>query len=127
MIVAVVSVSVVQMSADEVVDVVAVRNRWVATTLAVRVTGGVTAALMLGRAGGRVHRSNSERMFFNRPTAERVVQMAVVKIVDVSGVLDCRMAAARPVNVGVVGMQSRHRNLLWLGTIIRGHARVRWK
>jgi hypothetical protein len=47
-------VRVVEMVADEVVDVVAVRNAVVAAPVAMGVPGGVVSAAMVGRAGRRV-------------------------------------------------------------------------
>ena len=53
-VVAVVPVRVVQVTVDEIVDVIAMRHRLVPATGAVLVAGLVPAALMLGRAAVRV-------------------------------------------------------------------------
>jgi hypothetical protein len=49
-VVAVVAVGVMQVAIDQIVDVVAVRNRLMAAARAVHVAGLVTGAAMVGRA-----------------------------------------------------------------------------
>lgn len=77
MVVAVGAVGVVQVPADEVVDVVAVRNPFVAAAVAVDVIAAVTAAGVIGRACGGVGVVDGDRVLDDE-VAIRVVQVALV-------------------------------------------------
>lgn len=98
MVIAVTVVRVVEMALDQVIGVVAMRHRRMATAGAVGVTGGVAGAAMVRRALGRIGRVDPDRVFID-VIAVDVVQVPVVQIVDVAGVQDGGMAAAGTVNV----------------------------
>lgn len=101
MAVAVVAVRVVQLAVDEVVDVVAVRDRVVAAAGAVDVVGGMSVGrLGVLRGVGRV---DGDRVLVD-VVLMRMMQMTVVNVVDVALVADGRVPAARAVHVVVVGM-----------------------
>ena len=103
MVVAVVAVRVVQVAIDEVVDVVAMRHRFVAAAGAVHVSRFVAAAVVFRRAGVRVGGTDGDDVFVN-VVAMRVMQVAVVQVINVAFVLDGGVAAVRAVLVVVVGV-----------------------
>lgn len=98
MVVAVVLVWMVQMTLDQVVGVLAMRDRLVAAAGAVRVLRLVPAAVVLRRAVRRIRVADLDRVLVH-VIAMRVVQMPVVQIVDVPVVHDGGMAAIRTVLV----------------------------
>ncbi len=100
MIVAVVAVLVMQVTIDEVVRVVTVRDRFVAAVWAVLVIRGVLRRVV-GRASGGVLPVDRERVVVD-VIAVDVVEVAVVQIVRVAIVLDSGVAAARSVDVLMV-------------------------
>jgi hypothetical protein len=102
-IVAVVAVRMMQVSSDEVVDMVSVRHGFVATTGAMLVGRIVGTTSMGRRARGRVRCANRERVLVDSIDL-RVVQMAVVEVVSVPVVLHGSMAAAGAVLVCVIGV-----------------------
>jgi hypothetical protein len=100
-IVAVVAVGMMQVVVYQVVHVIAVRNGFVATSGAVFVGLLVTAAGVLRGAGGRIRRIYRQRVLFNS-VAIRMVQVAVVQIIDVAFVQDRSVAALRAVLMRVL-------------------------
>ena len=99
MVVAVVTVRMVQMAIDEVIDVVAMRHRFVAAAGAMH----VAVAVMVGGADVRVGGADGDGVFID-VVAVRVVQVAVVQVINVAFVLDGGVAAACAVLVFVVGV-----------------------
>ena len=93
MIVAVAAVGVMEMSINQVVDVVAVGNGFVAAVGAVNMGGVMSAAGVLRGAGGRVDRRQSDAVLVDVAIMQ-VVQMTIVEIVDVIVVPDGGVAAA---------------------------------
>ena len=65
MVVAVIAVRMVQVAFDEVVHMIAVRDRLVPTAGAMLMAGLVATAVMIGRAALRVVRTDFQDMFFN--------------------------------------------------------------
>jgi hypothetical protein len=100
-----VAVRVVQVPIHNIVGVVAVGDGVVAAVGAVVMPGRVTAAVVGGRADGRVDLTDLEKMLLDARRS-RVVQVAVVQIVDVPGVADGAMAALRAVLVIVRRMMA---------------------
>lgn len=98
MVIAVAAVRVMEVPIDEVVDVVAVRHRRVATARAVRVVLRVTATCVRGRAVGGVLRVDSELALVD-VTVVGVVEVAVVEVVDVIAVTNGGVPAAGAVDV----------------------------
>ena len=96
MVVAVVAVRVVQVVVHQVVHVVAVRHRFVAAARPMSVPLLVPAASVVGRAIRRVRGADRQGVFLNLAAA-LVVQVAVVQVVRVVAVPQCRVAAAWPV------------------------------
>jgi hypothetical protein len=99
-IVAVVVVLMMQVTVDEVVRVVAVRDRFVSAGRTVLVIRGVLGRVV-GRAGGGVLRVDRECVVVDVVTVH-VVQVAIVEVVGVAIVLDGGVATVRPVDVCVV-------------------------
>lgn len=103
MIVAVAAARVVQVAADPVVDVVAVRHRLVATSGAVGVGRIVSAAGVRGRAGGGIRPVHGDHALVD-VVAVPPVEMALVEEVVVVTVPDGRVTAAGTVLVRMVVM-----------------------
>ena len=91
------------MAIDEVVDVVTVRHRVVPAIRAVNVAVRVAVAPMTRRTRSRVGGVNRDRAFVDVVSVHRV-QVAIMEIVDVAIVLDGAVAAVRPMNMRVVGV-----------------------
>lgn len=104
MIVAVVAERMVQVPRDEVVDMVSVRQGFVAATGAMVVVSVVGTTSMGRRAGSGVGCADRDGVLLDS-IALRVVQMAVVEVVGVPVVLHGLMAAAGAVLVGVIGVR----------------------
>jgi hypothetical protein len=107
-VVAVVAVRMVQVAIDQVIDVVAVRHRFVAATRPVLVAPRVSAALMLGSALRRILGAHRHGVLLDGAGLRGMVQVAVVQIIDVAVMLYGGVAAVRAVLVGVAGMIRRH-------------------
>ena len=104
-VVAVTGVRVMQVPGGEVVDVIAMRDRFVAATCAVDMALGVTSAAVRGRAGGRIGRANLEDALVHVAIVA-VVDMAIVEVVDVVATTDGEVAAGGAVDVNVIRMGS---------------------
>jgi hypothetical protein len=100
-VIAVTLVWMVQVTIDQVVDVVAVRHGFVAAIRAVNVTFFVTVALMVGSALRRVLGTDFQDVLFDG-VAGGVVQVTVVQVIYVVAVLNSRVAAVLAVLMGVV-------------------------
>ncbi len=98
MVVAVAVVLVMQVTVDEVVDVVAVRDRLVTAAGPMDVVGGVARARVARAAGVRMAFVDAEDVVVH-VVAVRVAQVPVLDEVDVALVDDGDMAAARTVDV----------------------------
>lgn len=109
-----VAVRMVQVAIDQVVDVVAMRNRLVTTSRAVLVARLMSGALVIGRAAIGVRSGDLDLVLVN-VVGVHVMEMAVMQIIDVIAMLDSRVTAAGAVLVRVVGV-------VWLGT--RRHGRL---
>lgn len=105
MVIAVVAVGVMQMTIDQIVDVIAVRDRLVTTIGSMDVPRFVTAALVSRRADGGVHVGNLKRVLFDLAVGADVVQVAVVQVIDMIAMLNSRVLAIGAVLVIVVRMQ----------------------
>ena len=107
MVVAVAVVLVVQVPVDEVVDVIAVRDRLVAAVRPVHVGGFVTVARVAGTAGVRMAVVDAEHVIVD-VVAVRVSQVAVLDEVDVALVDDGDVPAAGAVDVLGAVTAGRH-------------------
>jgi hypothetical protein len=86
----------VQVTRHQIVDVIAVRNRLMPAAYAVDVCLGMPAATVLRRTRRRVRRSDLDATFVDVAVVE-LMQMPVVKIVDVATMPDRAVAAVGPV------------------------------
>ncbi len=102
MVVAVSIVLVVQVAIDEVIDVVAVRDRWMSATRSMHMVGRVGRAGMSAGAGGWVLSRDLQDMLFDHSVEGRVMQVSIVEIVDMSIMFDCRMPAVFSVEMVMV-------------------------
>ncbi len=102
-VVAVAPVRVVEVIADQVVDVIAVGHGFMATARTVNMAGLVAPADVLRRAGIGVPGRNFQRALVD-VIAVHGVQAAVVQVVHVASVADGRVAAALAVDVRVLRM-----------------------
>ena len=105
-VVAVIAVRVVQMAADQVVGVVAMRDSFVAAAGAVLVGCVVAAAIVLRGAARGIDAADFELMLFDCRVL--VVQMAVVQVIDVAIVFDAGVAALGAVLMCVVAVMLCH-------------------
>lgn len=101
-----VAVRVVQVAVDQVVDVVTVRDGFVAATGAMDVAGLVAAAFVLGRAAVGVGGRDRDHVLVD-VVAMRMVQVAVVQVVDMTVMPDGRVAAAGAMGVVMVGVMGQ--------------------
>jgi hypothetical protein len=99
-VVAVVAVWVVKVTADQVVDVLAVRDRLVAAVRSVLVFDLVFGAVVAGRAVGGVGLADRQCVALDAALAV-VVQLAVVEVIHVIVVADGAVTAAWAVLVVV--------------------------
>jgi hypothetical protein len=106
-IVAVVRVLMVQMAIDEVIDVIAVRDGFVAAAGAVPMALVMAAAIMAGGARRRVGAGHFQLVLFHALLGH-VVQMAIVQIIRVIAMLDGSVAAVGAMLVLMVFMMRRH-------------------
>jgi hypothetical protein len=106
-VVAVVAVRMVQVPVDQVIDMIAVRDRFVAAAGAVLMGFVMLSAIVAGRAIAGVGAVHFQPMFFD-PALAYVMQVAVVQVVDMVVVLDRGMAAILAVLVSVSFVKIRH-------------------
>jgi hypothetical protein len=99
-IVAVIAVRVVQVAADQVIDMVAVRHRLVAAARAVAVGAVMMAAAVLRRAVRWIGGVDLQAVLFNLAGAG-VAQVAVMEIVHVVAMPQADVSATRAVLVRV--------------------------
>jgi|694.fasta_scaffold140795_2 hypothetical protein len=102
MVVAVAIVLMVQVAIDQVIDMVAVRDRGMSASRSVHVVGRVGRADMSACAGGWVMSRDLQDMLFDRPVEGRVMQVSIVEVVDMSIMFDCRMPAIFSVDMVMV-------------------------
>jgi hypothetical protein len=99
-VIAMLAVRVMEMLADEVVDVIAMGNLLMTAIGAMNMRGLMPTADVLGRAIRRVSGAYPEDMLVD-VIAVGVMQMPVMQIVDVALVLDRRVPAIGSMRVGV--------------------------
>ena len=103
-----VAVRVVQMTADEIIDMVAVWNGLVSTTGSVDVAFVMLGTRMIWCAPGLVPRAGFENVVVD-VVAMYVVQMTVVQIIDMAVVFDGDVAATGPMGMRVtLVLRARH-------------------
>ena len=96
--VAVTVMGVMKVPIDKIIDVVAVRHRLMTTSGSMLVACVVTCARMVGRTVGRIGGVHFELVLVH-VVPMRMVEVTVVKIVDMPIVLDGRMATIVPMRM----------------------------
>jgi hypothetical protein len=109
-VVTVVAVRVVQPAVDQIVDVVAVWDGFVATAGPMEVMAVVPLGDRLVLGG--ILRRDFKPVFFDGAVFARVMEVAIMQIVDVVFVFDGGVLAVGSVNVGVILVDFTHRDLL---------------
>ena len=103
----------VQVAVDQVVDVIAMRHRFVAAVLPVDMLPAVGVAGMIRRAGIRVGAPHFQPVFVDVPGVH-VVQVAVVEVIHMPGVQNAGVTALVAVLVLVFLMDiATHKILLY--------------
>lgn len=117
-IIAVVPVRMVQVAVDEIVDVVTVGNLRMPTVRAMDMADGMAAASMSRSTAVRVNWRHREYTFVDM-IAVQVMQMAVMQVVDVSIVVNGRVATARAVRMFVISDFGACRHAILLDAVGR--------
>jgi len=107
-VVTVIAMRVVEVTVNQIVDVVTMRNHFVAAIWTVNMARVMTAALMVWRARVRVGGGDVKRVLFDLPIGADVMHVAIVQVVNVIAVLNARVFAIRAVLVVVIGVKIRH-------------------
>jgi hypothetical protein len=108
MVVTVAIVLVVQVTVDEVVDVIAVGNCGMSATWAMDMVRAVGRATVPPGACRRILLGNLQDMLLDPTVCGRMVQVSIVEVVDVTVVLNCGMPAVFAMNMVVVFVMVRH-------------------
>lgn len=109
-VIAMITVRVVQLSFDQIIDVVPMGNCLVTTARAVPMRSIMSATAVIWRAAVGISRGHFDRMFFNM-TVMHVMEVALVQIIDVTRMSNRGMTAARAVGV----------RMICVNRVIRGH------
>jgi len=100
------------MAVYQVIHMVAMRNRFMATTRSVNVSGIMTAANMPARTIGRIGFIHVQRVFFDKAGTALMMQVSIVQKVDMVPMLNCSMATLSAMNMGVILVRMTHNSLL---------------
>lgn len=102
--VAVAVVRMVQVTIDQIIDVVTMWHCRVSAAGSMNMIGRMAGARMAAAAGIGIRRTHGQRVFLHRAVGGLMMQMTVVQVVGVSVVLHGDVAAAGTVRVIVIGM-----------------------
>jgi hypothetical protein len=102
-IIAVIAMGMMQMTVDQVVDVVAMRHRLMSAAGAMDVARGMAGAAVIRRASIGISLGNLDHMLVD-VIPVHVVEVTIMEIVHMAVVADGRMTAAFAVNVAVALM-----------------------
>jgi hypothetical protein len=111
-VVAVILAWMVQVAVDQIIDVIAVRDRFVAAPGAMSMAFVVFAAVVFGSAFGGIGAAHFELVLFDAG-ADDVMQMPIVQIVDVAVVPNRRVPAIRSVLMSVALVLGAHTPSPW--------------
>ena len=106
MVITVIAMGMMQMAVDEIVDMIAVRNRFVAAARAMNVSCVMSGTAMVWRASVRILVAHFNPVFIHM-IGVRMVKMAVVEIIQMVAVPDGNVAAARSMHVFVIGVMRK--------------------
>lgn len=101
-IIAMIAVRMVQASIDEIIRMVPMWNRFMTTSGSMPMLRAVSAGTMLRAAAIRICFTHFDHVFIDTPVV-RMLEMAMVEIIDVTLVANSGVAAARPVDVRMTG------------------------
>jgi hypothetical protein len=119
-VVAVIAMGMMKVIPDEIIDVIAMRNGLVSATWAMFMLRLMTGAAMIRRAAVRVRRGDFDRMLIHLLSAW-MMQVAVMKIIDVIAVTNSCMAAVWAMLMGMVGMRCWGHETSSLGSPCRNY------
>jgi hypothetical protein len=108
-VVAVITVRMVQVPVNQIIHMVTMGYRGMAATWSMHVISGMTGTLVLWRTGVWVRRRDANHMFIDM-VAVRMVHMAIVQVVNMAFMLNSDVPAIGSmlvVVVGVVGLVAR--------------------
>jgi len=103
-----VAVRMMQVAVDQVVDMIAMRNRFMSTAGAMHVTGLVASAGMSLRAFIGVCFADLDHVLFHATVGVLMMQMTVVQVIGMAVVIHSRVAAVFAMLMIVVGMFGGH-------------------
>ena len=98
MIVAMSGMNMVQPAINQIIDMIAVRHRFMATTRPVHMGAGQRGRAAIGIGGG-----NRDHMLINMIAVD-MMEMPIVQIIDMAIMMDGRVAATGAVDMGVIGV-----------------------
>jgi hypothetical protein len=123
MMIAMVTMGMMQMAIHQIVHMIAVRYRFMAAVLAMHMALFVTATIVGGGARSRVRGGYPDHMLLDR-RAVHVMKMATVQIVHMAFVNDAGVTTVGPVDVGMVFMGVCHDGfLVWMRCLIFKYSR----
>lgn len=122
MIITMIAMRMVQMSIDQVIDMIAVRDCFVPTVWTVDMASVMAAALVGRRARRRIGVADFDDVFFHRAISVHMVQMAIVQIIDMITMLDTSVFAVGTVDVVMVGVSVGHPRFPFRGSEIPSRA-----
>jgi hypothetical protein len=97
-----IAVGMVQVSIDQIIDVAAMGNRLMTAARAMPMRRIMAAAAMIGRAALGIFFCHLDHVFIGA-TRMRMLEMAVVEVIDVAMMSNRDVTAAGPVNVRMIG------------------------
>ena len=115
MVIAMAVVRMVQMTVHKIIDVVAMWHGFVTAARAVNVACFMAVAVVIRGADIRIDRANGNAVFIHMPLV-RVVQMAVVQVINVAIMFNGGVAAVCAVLMRMIGV-------MWQGAGI-GHVGI---
>jgi len=102
-VVAMITMGMMKVAIDQVIDVVAVRYGLVPASRTVNVARIMAAAIVVGRTLIRVFRADFERVFVHM-IAMRMVQMSIMQVIDMVAMPDGGMSAVGAMLMVVMGV-----------------------
>jgi hypothetical protein len=105
MIITMITMRMMQVAVDEVVNVIAVRNRFMAASRTVNVSRIMLSAIMPRCAISRVCRAYRYLVLFHYSIVPHPVQVTIMQVIGVVFVLNTCMPTSRPMYVFVIFMR----------------------
>jgi hypothetical protein len=102
-IITVIAMRMMEVAVDQIVDVIAVRHRFVSAVRPVNMARIMGAAMVARRTLIRIFRTDLKRVLVYM-IAMRMMQVAIMQVIDMIAMFDGRVPAVRAVLMVVVGM-----------------------